>query len=129
MEFITKDDCYLFGNGTHYKIYEKLGAHPAKVKNRKGTYFAVWAPNAVTVSVVGEFNDWIGFDHNMERIGDSGIWELFIPGVKSGDMYKYVIVTDVNFINRHRLFIMIFLSLFFAPLIVLPLKSLKVINS
>ena len=94
MEFITKDDCYLFGNGTHYKIYEKLGAHPAKVKNRKGTYFAVWAPNAVTVSVVGEFNDWIGFDHNMERIGDSGIWELFIPGVKSGDMYKYVIVTE-----------------------------------
>jgi len=94
MDFITKDDCYLFGNGTHYKIYEKLGAHPAKVKNRKGTYFAVWAPNAVTVSIIGDFNDWLGFDHNMERIGDSGIWELFIPGVKSGDMYKYVIVTE-----------------------------------
>jgi len=94
MDFITRDDCYLFGNGTHYKIYEKLGAHQVKMDGKKGTYFAVWAPNAVTVSVIGEFNDWSGFNHNMTRIENSGIWELFIPGVKQGDMYKYVIVTE-----------------------------------
>ena len=71
MDFITQDDCYLFGNGTHYKIYEKLGAHQAKVDGKKGTYFAVWAPNAVTVSVIGEFNEWSGFNHNMKRIENS----------------------------------------------------------
>ena len=83
----------MFGQGTHYEIYNKLGAHLMEIDGVKGTYFAVWAPNAVNVSVVGEFNNWIGFDHNMEMENDSGIWELFIPGVGEGEMYKYVIST------------------------------------
>ena len=83
----------MFGQGTHYEIYNKLGAHLMEIDGVKGTYFAVWAPNAVNVSVVGEFNNWIGFDHNMEMENDSGIWELFIPGVGVGEMYKYVIST------------------------------------
>ena len=87
-KIITKDDCYMFGQGTHYEIYNKLGAHLMEIDGVKGTYFAVWAPNAVNVSVVGEFNNWIGFDHNMEMENDSGIWELFIPGVGEGEMYK-----------------------------------------
>lgn len=93
-DFITQDDCYLFGKGTHYEIYNKLGAHLATKNGRKGVYFAVWAPHAVNVSVIGEFNDWIGFDHNMEMNNDSGIWELFVPDVKEGAAYKYVISTQ-----------------------------------
>ena len=93
-DFITQDDCYLFGKGTHYEIYNKLGAHLVTKNGRKGVYFAVWAPHAVNVSVIGEFNDWIGFDHNMEMNNESGIWELFIPDVKEGAAYKYVISTQ-----------------------------------
>lgn len=93
---ITKDDCYLFGEGTHYEIYEKLGAHITEVDGKKGTYFAVWAPNAVNVAVIGDFNDWLGFDHNMKMNNDSGIWELFIPEVGEGAMYKYVISTQTG---------------------------------
>ena len=92
-DFITQDDCYLFGKGTHYEIYNKLGAHLITKNGRKGVYFAVWAPHAVNVSVIGEFNDWIGFDHNMEMNNESGIWELFVPDVKEGCAYKYVIST------------------------------------
>ncbi len=92
-DFITQDDCYLFGKGTHYEIYNKLGAHLVTKNGRKGVYFAVWAPHAVNVSVIGEFNDWIGFDHNMEMNNESGIWELFVPDVKEGCAYKYVIST------------------------------------
>lgn len=90
---ITKDDCYLFGKGIHYEIYNKLGAHITEIDGVKGTYFAVWAPNAKNVAVIGDFNDWLGFDHNMKMDNDSGIWELFIPDVKEGAMYKYVIST------------------------------------
>ena len=93
---ITKDDCYLFGEGTHYEIYEKLGAHVTEIDGVKGTYFAVWAPNAVNVAVIGDFNDWLGFDHNMKMENDSGIWELFIPEVTVGAMYKYVISTQTG---------------------------------
>jgi 1,4-alpha-glucan branching enzyme len=91
---ITKDDCYLFGKGTHYEIYEKLGAHVTTIDGVKGTYFAVWAPHAVNVAVIGDFNDWLGFNHNMKMKNDSGIWELFIPEVEEGAMYKYVISTQ-----------------------------------
>ncbi len=91
---ITKDDCYLFGKGTHYEIYEKLGAHVTTIDGVKGTYFAVWAPHAVNVAVIGDFNDWLGFNHNMKMENDSGIWELFIPEVEEGAMYKYVISTQ-----------------------------------
>ena len=93
---ITKDDCYLFGQGTHYEIYEKLGAHITEVDGVKGTHFAVWAPNAVNVAVIGDFNDWLGFDHNMKMENDSGIWELFVPEVGEGAMYKYVISTQTG---------------------------------
>ncbi len=93
-DFITQDDCYLFGKGTHYEIYNKLGAHLVTKNGRKGVYFAVWAPHAANVSVIGEFNDWIGFDHNMEMNNESGIWELFVPDVKEGCAYKYVISTS-----------------------------------
>ena len=91
---ITKDDCYLFGKGTHYEIYEKLGAHVTTIDGVKGTYFAVWAPHAVNVAVIGDFNDWLGFNHNMKMENDSGIWELFVPEVEEGAMYKYVISTQ-----------------------------------
>lgn len=90
---ITKDDCYLFGKGIHYEIYNKLGAHITEINGIAGTYFAVWAPNAENVAVIGDFNGWMGFDHNMKMNNDSGIWELFIPGVQEGAMYKYVIST------------------------------------
>ena len=93
---ITKDDCYLFGKGTHYEIYEKLGAHVTEIDGVKGTYFAVWAPNAENVAVIGDFNDWLGFNHNMKMENDSGIWELFIPEVEEGAMYKYVISTQTG---------------------------------
>lgn len=92
-DFITNDDCYLFGQGTHYEIYNKLGAHITTHKGRKGTHFAVWAPHAENVAVVGDFNDWIGYNHNMKKTHESGIWELFIPDVAEGNIYKYVIST------------------------------------
>ncbi len=94
--FITEVDRYLFGQGTHYEIYKKLGAHVAEYKGEKGVYFAVWAPNAKNVSVVGNFNGWMGFQHNMTKLGDSGIFELFIPGIKEGEVYKYAIVTPTG---------------------------------
>ncbi|MBO7257385.1 MAG: 1,4-alpha-glucan branching protein GlgB, partial [Alphaproteobacteria bacterium] len=85
-------DLYLFGEGTHYKSYEKLGAHLITHQGVEGVSFAVWAPNAKRVSVVGSFNDWDGRRHLMRPRGSSGIWELFIPGLKEWDMYKYEIV-------------------------------------
>jgi 1,4-alpha-glucan branching enzyme len=91
MNIITETDRYLFGNGTHYEIYEKMGAHVMEIDGVKGTYFAVWAPNAKAVSVVGDFNDWNGYIHIMEKLGTSGIWERFVPGVCEGSLYKYAI--------------------------------------
>ena len=91
---ITKDDCYLFGKGIHYEIYNKLGAHLTEIDGVKGTYFAVWAPHAVNVAVIGDFNDWLGYNHNMKMENDSGIWELFIPEVEEGALYRYVISTQ-----------------------------------
>lgn len=91
--FITKADEYVFAQGNHYEIYEKLGAHKTVVDGVEGVYFAVWAPNAQYVNVIGSFNDWDLFKDNMQRLGDGGIFALFIPGAKVGDMYKYVITT------------------------------------
>ncbi len=84
-------DLHLFGEGNHYTIYNKLGAHPATLDGLEGTRFAVWAPNAERVSVVGPFNLWDGRKHAMQVRGGSGIWELFIPGVAPGTAYKYEI--------------------------------------
>ena len=91
--FITEVDRYLFGQGTHYEIYKKLGAHITEYEGEKGVYFAVWAPRAKNVSVVGNFNGWVGYNHNMTKLGDSGIFELFVPGIGEGELYKYAIVT------------------------------------
>ena len=91
MNIITETDRYLFGHGSHYEIYEKMGAHIMEIDGVWGTYFAVWAPNARAVSVVGNFNDWNGYLGIMDRLGSSGIWEKFIPGIFEGEIYKYAI--------------------------------------
>ena len=90
---LTDFDFYLFGEGTHYTIYYKLGAHPGQLDGLPGTRFAVWAPNAERVSVVGPFNLWDGRRHAMQVRGGSGIWELFVPDVGPGTLYKYEIRT------------------------------------
>ena len=86
---ITHQDTEKFNNGIHYTIYEKLGAHPMTLDGDEGTYFAVWAPGAMRISVVGDFNNWDGRCHQMRRLWDSGIFEIFIPGAKKGDNYKF----------------------------------------
>ena len=85
-------DQYLFSMGTHYDIYKKLGAHPVTQNGKSGTYFAVWAPDARRVSVVGDFNMWDGNLHPMQLRPNGGIYELFIPNVLSGAVYKYQIL-------------------------------------
>jgi 1,4-alpha-glucan branching enzyme len=82
-------DLYLIGEGTHYDQYEKLGAHEMTVQGVEGVFFAVWAPNAIRVSVTGDFNGWDGRRHTMRVRGSTGVWELFIPGLKAGTVYKY----------------------------------------
>jgi len=87
---MTEDDVYFFREGTHCSLYEKLGAHVATIKGRNGTHFAVWAPNARKVTVIGDFNEWDGDHHELVQYWpDTGIWEGFIPGVTSGAAYKY----------------------------------------
>ena len=82
-------DLYLFGEGTHRRLYDKLGSHPATVEGVEGVTFAVWAPSARRVSVVGDFNDWDGRRHPMRRCNAGGVWEIFLPGVGLGSRYKY----------------------------------------
>ena len=91
--FITEFDEYLFTQGNHYDIYKKLGAHKAVVNGKEGVYFAVWAPHAQYVNVAGSFNDWDIYAYNMKKLKISGIFEVFISGVKENDIYKYVITT------------------------------------
>ena len=88
---ITKKDTEKFKNGIHYTVYELLGAHPMNHEGEDGTYFAVWAPNALRVSAVGDFNLWDGRVHQMRRLWDSGIFEIFVPDAKAGDNYKFEI--------------------------------------
>ena len=90
---ITREDTDKFAKGIHYTIYEKLGAHPCELDGEEGTYFAVWAPNAMRVSVVGDFNNWDGRIHQMRRLWDSGIFELFVPQAMIGMNYKFEIKT------------------------------------
>ena len=92
--FVSETDEYLFGQGTHYDIYRKLGAHLSKENGEEGTFFAVWAPNAVSVHVVGSFNGWNENEHEMKRLGEIGIWTLFIPGVSEGELYKFLITAQ-----------------------------------
>jgi 1,4-alpha-glucan branching enzyme len=88
---LTDFDLHLLGEGTHYKNYEKLGAHVIEVHGVKGVHFGVWAPNASNVSVIGDFNNWDRRRHPMRFLGSSGIWELFIPGIGEGEVYKFFI--------------------------------------
>ncbi|MGL4738486.1 MAG: GlgB N-terminal domain-containing protein, partial [Cellulosilyticaceae bacterium] len=89
-------DLYLFGEGTDYEIHHKLGAHFTTIDDVEGVSFAVWAPGAKKVSVVGEFNSWDGRRHPMRLIPSNGIWEIFIPGLANGDTYKFEIKTKDN---------------------------------
>ena len=95
MANFTELDRYLFGQATHYDIYRKLGAHFAEVKGVKGVYFDLWAPNAERVFLIGSFNGWNETANEMTRLKPEtmGIYELFIPGLKEGELYKYLIET------------------------------------
>ena len=94
---ISELDTYLFAKGTHYEIYEKMGAHLAEEDGKAGTYFSVWAPNARCVSVVGDFNNWDRSAHPMQPVQQSGIWDIFVPGVKAGDLYKFAVETSQGY--------------------------------
>ena len=91
---LTDFDLHLFNEGNHYKVYNKLGAHIIELEKTQGTFFAVWAPNAKRVSVVGNFNNWDGRRNPMRTRGSSGVWELFIPHIQEGECYKYEIKTQ-----------------------------------
>jgi len=93
---LTEYDLYLSGEGTHYQKYEKLGAHVREVAGVRGVHFCVWAPNARRVSVVGDFNFWDGRVHPMRHRGASGIWEIFIPGLDEGEVYKFEILSSAG---------------------------------
>ena len=94
---ISELDTYLFAKGRHYEIYEKMGAHLAEEDGKAGTYFSVWAPNARSVSVVGDFNNWDRTAHPMQPVQQSGIWDIFVPGVKTGDLYKFAVETSQGY--------------------------------
>lgn len=91
--FISEADQYLFAQGTHYDIYKKLGAHPSVQDGQEGMFFGVWAPNAASVHVIGSFNGWDETAAPMNKLGPGGIYALFIPGVKTGELYKFLITT------------------------------------
>ena len=92
-EFLTAYDLYLLGEGNHTRIYEKLGAHVITVDGVSGVHFAVWAPNAQQVSVVGDFNAWDGRRHRLQPLAASGVWAAFVPGAVEGQRYKFEIHT------------------------------------
>ncbi|MGH9454552.1 MAG: GlgB N-terminal domain-containing protein, partial [Terriglobia bacterium] len=89
ISLLTDEDLHLFNEGTHYRLYQKLGAHLTNAGGVSGTYFAVWAPNAEHVSVMGDFNGWDKTNRPLHSRGESGIWEGFVEGVDSGAEYKY----------------------------------------
>jgi 1,4-alpha-glucan branching enzyme len=93
VSLLTEDDLYLFNEGSHFRLYDKLGAHPMTVAGEEGTYFAVWAPDAKQVFVVGDFNGWEKGSHPLRPRRQSGVWEGFVPGVGKGTLYKYHIVS------------------------------------
>ena len=93
----TEEDVYLFKQGNHFRLYNHLGAHLVNFNGEEGTCFSVWAPNAKSVSVVGDFNGWNNQTNFLSpRWDSSGIWEGFVPGVKRGALYKYYIVSNYN---------------------------------
>jgi len=98
MPTLTDFDIYLFNAGDHHRIYEKLGAHYAEVSGIGGVQFAVWAPSARSVSVIGEFNSWDRRHHAMRVLGSSGIWEIFIPGLPEKALYKFQVKTQSGYV-------------------------------
>lgn len=93
---LGEQDLHFIGQGKHYELYDKLGAHPREIEGVKGISFAVWAPNAKRVSVIGNFNRWDGRLYPMRSMGGSGVWELFVPGIGPGEFYKYEIKIQSN---------------------------------
>ncbi len=93
---LTDFDLHLMGEGTHFKKYEKLGGHLRTIQGVSGVHFAAWAPNAARVSVIGDFNRWDGRRHPMRVRGSTGIWEIFIPGLGEGCVYKFEIKSRYN---------------------------------
>jgi 1,4-alpha-glucan branching enzyme len=93
VSLLSDDDLFLFNEGNHYRLYEKLGAHLVEVQGRAGTYFAVWAPNAAEVCLAGDFNHWRWGETRLHARGSSGIWEAFVPGLGNGTLYKFLIKT------------------------------------
>jgi 1,4-alpha-glucan branching enzyme len=102
VSLLSDDDLYLFNEGSHYRLYEKMGAHPLAVDNAGGTYFAVWAPNARHVSVIGDFNGWNRSSHQLRQRGQSGIWEGFLAGIGQGALYKYHITSHHHHQRREK---------------------------
>ena len=96
VSLFTDFDLYLFNEGNHHKLYEKLGAHLLEKNGIPGTYFAVWAPNARDVSVMGDFNGWNRTSHHLQPREKSGIWEGFIKAINAGSLYKYLIVSQYH---------------------------------
>ncbi len=96
----TDFDLHLHGEGTHFRTYQKMGAHLQKVDGVEGVHFAVWAPNALRISVIGHFNRWDGRHHPMQKRGNSGIFELFIPGLKAGDIYKFEVKGPLDYLAQ-----------------------------
>jgi 1,4-alpha-glucan branching enzyme len=94
ISLLTPDDLHLFNEGSHYRMYERMGAHPLVAGDERGTCFSVWAPNARQVSIVGDFNGWNPQSHPLSMRGSSGIWEGFIPGVGQGALYKFHIFSQ-----------------------------------
>lgn len=96
LTLISKDDVYLFNEGNHFHLYDKLGAHPIQHEGTTGTYFAVWAPNAKEVSVIGTFNDWEKGKQMLAPVSESGVWEGFVPNIGKGTLYKFHISSGVS---------------------------------
>ena len=99
---LTDFDLHLLGEGTHYKNYERLGAHLREHEGARGVHFAVWAPNAERVSVVGNFNHWDGRRHPMRSRGPAGIWEVFVPELSQGEVYKFEIKSRLTTATSSR---------------------------
>src|SRR5436309_15510504 len=97
LSIFSDDDLYLFGQGKEYRIYEKMGAHVRTINGVSGTTFATWAPNALAVPVIGDFNDWRRNANPMHvRHHELGVWECFVPGVQIGAQYKFAIYSRIN---------------------------------